>query len=114
MNILIVSDTHGNKRAMREAIFRQGPFDCLIHLGDGVKDSYLLYLLLKYRRSFPNRAISLLSVKNISRTYCLLSCILYKLGRKCCMAYWSISCVSLLMFLMSKSNKSAIILKLSF
>ena len=38
MNILVVSDTHGNQGAMREAISRQGPFDCLIHLGDGVKD----------------------------------------------------------------------------
>ena len=38
MNILVVSDTHGNQGAMREAIFRQGPFDCLIHLGDGVQD----------------------------------------------------------------------------
>ncbi len=38
MNILVVSDTHGNQGAMREAISRRGPFDCLIHLGDGVKD----------------------------------------------------------------------------
>ena len=38
MNILVVSDTHGNQRTMREAIFRQGSFDCLIHLGDGVQD----------------------------------------------------------------------------
>jgi len=38
MKILVVSDTHGNQRAMREAISRQGPFDCLIHLGDGVQD----------------------------------------------------------------------------
>jgi len=38
MNILVVSDTHGNQRDMREVISRQGPFDCLIHMGDGIND----------------------------------------------------------------------------
>jgi len=38
MNILVVSDTHGNQKAMREAVSRRGPFDALIHLGDGIQD----------------------------------------------------------------------------
>jgi putative phosphoesterase len=38
MNICVVSDTHGNQNYIKEAIARQGPFDCLIHLGDGVRD----------------------------------------------------------------------------
>jgi len=38
MNILVVSDTHGNQRPLRDIISSRGPFDCLIHLGDGVKD----------------------------------------------------------------------------
>lgn len=38
MNVAIFSDTHGNKKAMREAMLNQGPFDMMIHLGDGVRD----------------------------------------------------------------------------
>jgi uncharacterized protein len=38
MNIFVVSDTHGNQSDMKEAIAEHGPFDCLIHLGDGVRD----------------------------------------------------------------------------
>ncbi len=32
----VFSDTHGNDREMRDAIMSQGPFDLMIHLGDGV------------------------------------------------------------------------------
>jgi putative phosphoesterase len=38
MNVLVVSDTHGNQRTLREIMNRQSLFDCLIHLGDGVRD----------------------------------------------------------------------------
>lgn len=38
VNAAIFSDTHGNKKAMRGAMLDQGPFDMMIHLGDGVRD----------------------------------------------------------------------------
>ncbi|MDY6853031.1 MAG: YfcE family phosphodiesterase [Thermodesulfobacteriota bacterium] len=38
IRVAIFSDTHGNKKAMREAMLNQGPFDAMIHLGDGVSD----------------------------------------------------------------------------
>ncbi len=38
MRIAIFSDTHGNKKDMREAIARFGPPDMIVHLGDGVRD----------------------------------------------------------------------------
>ncbi|PKN33742.1 MAG: hypothetical protein CVU61_11515 [Deltaproteobacteria bacterium HGW-Deltaproteobacteria-19] len=38
MRYFVVSDTHGNRQDLRNAIGRYGPFDGLIHLGDGVLD----------------------------------------------------------------------------
>jgi len=38
MRYLVVSDTHGNLQDLRNAVDRHGPFDGLIHLGDGVLD----------------------------------------------------------------------------
>lgn len=34
----IFADTHGNVKAVRQAVRDQGPFDILIHLGDGAND----------------------------------------------------------------------------
>lgn len=38
MRIAVFSDTHGNKETMRDALRKQGLFDLLLHLGDGVED----------------------------------------------------------------------------
>lgn len=38
MRYLVVSDTHGNRHDLRNAVGLFGPFDGLIHLGDGVLD----------------------------------------------------------------------------
>lgn len=35
----IFSDTHGNPDTMRDALIKTGPFDTMIHLGDGVLDA---------------------------------------------------------------------------
>lgn len=35
----IFSDTHGNRDTMRHALMNAGPFDAMIHLGDGVLDA---------------------------------------------------------------------------
>ncbi len=40
MRYLVVSDTHGNLQDLRDAIGRYGPFDGLVHLGDGVLDGF--------------------------------------------------------------------------
>ncbi|MFC1822118.1 metallophosphoesterase family protein [Thermodesulfobacteriota bacterium] len=34
----VFSDTHGNQAELRDAIFSNGPFDMIIHVGDGVLD----------------------------------------------------------------------------
>lgn len=39
MRILVVSDTHGDVFALREAILRQPRAEVLIHLGDGADDA---------------------------------------------------------------------------
>lgn len=36
--IAIFSDTHGNKKDMAHAISRTGPFDRIVHLGDGFEE----------------------------------------------------------------------------
>ncbi|MBU2550577.1 MAG: YfcE family phosphodiesterase [Proteobacteria bacterium] len=36
--LAVFSDTHGNRRVMPDVLGRLGPFDGLIHLGDGVAD----------------------------------------------------------------------------
>lgn len=36
--IAVFSDTHGNKKYMREVLSEFPSFDCIIHLGDGVAD----------------------------------------------------------------------------
>jgi len=36
--IVVFSDTHGNREAMEDALAKEGPFDMLLHLGDGVRD----------------------------------------------------------------------------
>lgn len=36
--IAVFSDTHGNKKDMEHAVRQNGPFDKLIHLGDGLSD----------------------------------------------------------------------------
>ena len=38
MRIAVFSDTHGNRRDMREAVLSFLPLDLIIHLGDGVRD----------------------------------------------------------------------------
>lgn len=38
MRVAVFSDTHGNKEAMRDALRSEGPFNMLLHLGDGVAD----------------------------------------------------------------------------
>ena len=38
MKLLVVSDTHGNRLALREAIDRHPDVNFLIHLGDGLAD----------------------------------------------------------------------------
>ncbi len=38
MRMALFSDTHGNKEAMRDALLSEGPFNRMIHLGDGVAD----------------------------------------------------------------------------
>lgn len=37
----IFSDTHGNRGPMREAV-KNGPFDAMVHLGDGVNDAVII------------------------------------------------------------------------
>ena len=34
MKVLIVSDTHGRDENLEEAVYREAPFDYLIHCGD--------------------------------------------------------------------------------
>ena len=36
--IAVFSDTHGNRKTIRESVQQNGPFDMLLHLGDGVCD----------------------------------------------------------------------------
>ncbi len=36
--MVIFSDTHGIKKVMKNVIINHGPFDILLHLGDGVRD----------------------------------------------------------------------------
>ncbi len=36
--IAVFSDTHGNSRDIRDAVRHNGPFNMLVHLGDGVGD----------------------------------------------------------------------------
>jgi uncharacterized protein len=36
--IAVFADTHGNSKGIREAVQQNGPFDMLVHLGDGVGD----------------------------------------------------------------------------
>lgn len=38
MRIAIFSDTHGNRKDMREALARFAPLELIVHLGDGVRD----------------------------------------------------------------------------
>lgn len=38
IRLAVFSDTHGHRKAMRDAVLNQGPFDLLCHLGDGVAD----------------------------------------------------------------------------
>ncbi|MEI6214487.1 MAG: YfcE family phosphodiesterase [Desulfuromonadales bacterium] len=39
MNILVISDTHGNTDRAREALRRAWPVDVVVHLGDGCADA---------------------------------------------------------------------------
>lgn len=34
----LFADTHGNVAGVREAVKRHGPFDMIVHLGDGIED----------------------------------------------------------------------------
>ena len=36
--IAVFADTHGNKKMVEDALMRNGAFDLLVHLGDGVDD----------------------------------------------------------------------------
>ena len=38
MRIAVFSDTHGNRKDMREVLVRFAPLDLIVHLGDGVRD----------------------------------------------------------------------------
>jgi len=38
IRLAVFSDTHGNRKTMRDAVLTQGPFDLICHLGDGVAD----------------------------------------------------------------------------
>ena len=38
MRILVVSDTHGRRERLRDVITRQGAYDALLFLGDGIRD----------------------------------------------------------------------------
>ncbi len=38
IRVALFSDSHGIKKVMKDAIINHGPFDMLLHLGDGVKD----------------------------------------------------------------------------
>ena len=38
MRIVVISDTHGRREAVREVIERQGAYDALLFLGDGLRD----------------------------------------------------------------------------
>ena len=38
MRIVVVSDTHGNARALRQAVLDQPQAEYIIHLGDGAQD----------------------------------------------------------------------------
>ncbi|MFH1139956.1 MAG: YfcE family phosphodiesterase [Pseudomonadota bacterium] len=38
VRLAVFADTHGHKTAVDEACRLAGPFDCLVHLGDGVED----------------------------------------------------------------------------
>lgn len=48
MRILVVSDTHGNYQLLHKLLTTVGPFDLLIHAGDGGND------LLQLARDFPD------------------------------------------------------------
>jgi uncharacterized protein len=37
--IAVFADTHGNREAMRSALSSEGPFDLMVHLGDGLQDA---------------------------------------------------------------------------
>lgn len=39
MRVLVVSDTHGNEAALREAVFQQPKAEIVIHLGDGEQEA---------------------------------------------------------------------------
>lgn len=38
MKLLVFSDSHGNPSPMREAILRNPDADCILYLGDGIRD----------------------------------------------------------------------------
>ncbi len=50
----IFSDTHGNLDTMRDALMNAGPFDAMIHLGDGVLDA----IAVSRERSIPLTAVA--------------------------------------------------------
>jgi len=47
--ILVISDTHGNKSNIAKAITRFGDVDCIIHLGDYVRDAEYIRGLTKVK-----------------------------------------------------------------
>ena len=47
MKLLVFSDSHGNVFPMREAVLRNRDADCILYLGDGLRD------LEEIRREFP-------------------------------------------------------------
>lgn len=49
MRILVVSDTHGNERNLRQALLSQPTAEIVIHLGDGDEE------LERVKRSFPEK-----------------------------------------------------------
>lgn len=42
LRIAVFSDTHGNRKNISEAVAENGPFDQLIHLGDGYQDGKII------------------------------------------------------------------------
>ncbi len=50
----IFSDTHGNPETMRDAMIQTGPFDAMIHLGDGIHDA----IAVSGERNIPLIAVS--------------------------------------------------------
>ncbi|NLC53336.1 MAG: metallophosphoesterase [Firmicutes bacterium] len=52
MRILVVRDTHGNYRLLRQVVKAAGPVDLLLHAGDGSSD------LTKLAREFPAHSLA--------------------------------------------------------